>query len=185
MPVPKKRSASWRAPPPRRRRWQWRCGLAVGECEKATPPRKGGHLTSFVPPICSTFSFGPSSSPPSPGFPECFVWLGLVCGSIRCVEFLRFIVWVLPWGKSSNVIVKVLYLACHMLRLRLRLRLLFRDRIRWWDSVSSSCSFRDSMIESRRSHDLLHDRSTPPPPPPPHPTMLSSFISNLSMRGKV
>ena len=99
-----------------------------------------------------------SQGPPFHPHPPSFVIL-VRLGSIRCVEFLRFIVWVLPWGKSSNVIVKVLYLACHMLRLRLRLRLLFRDRIRWRVSVSSSCSFRDSMIESRRSRDLLHNHS--------------------------
>ena len=170
-----------------------RGSLTPGVPVRPPPP----FFACLVGAVCKSFFF-PCSTVPSRGVAQSqymqlmallllrsLHFFRLVCGSIRCVEFLRFIVWVLPWGKSSNVIVKVLYLACHMLRLRLRLRLLFRDRIRWRVSVSSSCSFRDSMIESRRSRDLLHNHSTPPLPPPPHPPMFSAFISNLSMRGEV
>ena len=133
-------------------RWQWRCGLAVGECEKATPTRKGGHLTSLVPPISSTFSFGPSSSPPSPGFPECFVCF--VDSSTFPLNFRDSLFWVLPWGKSSNVIVKVLYLACHMLRLRLRLSFSLVTR---------------GHKKCKRLGGGREGGAPSPPPPPPHP----------------
>ena len=151
----------------------------AGGSREGDPTPQGAGAIPLCPRTSSIFSFDFSSFSSSMVLWPCrhypllqlFVMLLLRCSdsSTFPLNFRDSLIWVLPWGKSSNVIVKVLYLACHMLRLRLRLRLLFRDRIRFRVSVSSSCSFRDSMIESRRSRDLLHNHPTPPPPP--HPPM--------------
>ena len=70
------------------------------------------------------------------------------------LNFRDSLFWVLPWGKSSNVIVKVLYLACHMLRLRLRLSFSLVTR---------------GHKKCKRLGGGREGGAPSPPPPPPHP----------------
>ena len=70
------------------------------------------------------------------------------------LNFRDSLIWVLPWGKSSNVIVKVLYLACHMLRLRLRLSFSLVTR---------------GHKKCKRLGGGREGGAPSPPPPPPHP----------------